>query len=129
MIAEAAPHRPITVLLVEDDTPTRIITQTILWQRFGCLVDTLSTGDRVVEVIQEGSYDILFLDCFLPGMSGFEIAQAIRSLDGEKAMTYIIGVTTIGKEQCLAAGMSDWIGKPSGVKAYEAALRRWINLA
>lgn len=77
------------MLLVEDDTITRRTPQRMLAERFGCRVDTLSTGAGVVEAVQTRRYDLLFLDCLLPGLSGFEITQAIRSLEGEAATTYI----------------------------------------
>ena len=117
------------MLLVEDDTITRRTAQKMLAERFGCRVDTLSTGAGVVEAVRTGTYDLLFLDCMLPGMSGLKITHAIRSLEGEAAKTHIIGVTTLEKAECLAAGMSDWIGKPATMEAYKAALIRWINLA
>ena len=120
-------YQPLTLVLVEDDSVTRRMTQKMLAAQFGCRVETLCTGERVVGAVCRGDYDLLFLDCMLPGMNGLEITHAIRSLAGEKATIHIIGVTAMGQAACLAAGMSNWIGKPAGVEAYKMALIRWVT--
>ena len=101
MIAHTRHYQPIKVLLVENDTVTRYMTQKVLAEYFGCRVETRDTGERVVEAVQQGAYDILFLNYLLPVMNGLEITQAIRSLGGEKATIHVIGVTAQGKAECL----------------------------
>ena len=130
-MTELTPLRQrIAVLLVEDHDATRLLTKKIL-ERLGCYVETIGTGHAVVETLYIGTYDIIFLDCVLPDMSGLEIVQAIRRLGGEYATLPIIGITAdvvrMGRAECLAAGMSDWLPKPAPVKAYADVLARWVH--
>ena len=104
------------VLVVEDNLVNQKVAALMLG-RLGCQVDVAADGRRAVEMFADSAYDLVFMDCLMPVMDGFEATNAIRQLEGSKAgRTPIVAMTANAKagdrEECLAAGMSDYITKP-----------------
>jgi two-component system sensor histidine kinase/response regulator len=69
--------------------------------------------------VQEQEYDVILMDCLMPGMDGIEAARRIRDLErglGARRRSYIIALTASGmpedRERCLAAGMDAFVRKP-----------------
>ncbi|MGD0464350.1 MAG: response regulator [Tepidisphaeraceae bacterium] len=130
MAAEAAPipavskpsaprSRPGHILLAEDN----LVNQTVaieLLQDAGFTCDLASDGNAAVEAVQRKHYDLILMDCQMPGMNGFEATWRIRRLEADGSITGprrpIIALTanavTGDRERCLEAGMDDYISKP-----------------
>jgi CheY-like chemotaxis protein len=74
-------------------------------------------------------YDLVFMDCQMPEMDGYEAAQEIRRREGPGRHVAIIAMTAdvmAGcREQCLEAGMDDFITKPVAMEALFESLQRW----
>jgi CheY-like chemotaxis protein len=81
-------------------------------------------------------YDIIFMDCQMPEMDGYDAARAIRVQEqssdhraSREFQVYIIAITANAmegdREKCLAAGMDDYITKPIRLQELQAALGRW----
>jgi CheY-like chemotaxis protein len=82
--------------------------------------------DKAVET----SYDLIFLDCQMPRMDGFEAARRLREHWGGKPQPPIWALTARAfpedRQACLEAGMSDFIAKPVDLQTLAAALEKWL---
>ena len=81
-------------------------------------------------------YDLIFMDCQMPEMDGFEATRLIREREREggpactwRAPVRIVALTANAmqgdREKCLAAGMDDYVSKPVRLRELQAALERW----
>jgi CheY-like chemotaxis protein/HPt (histidine-containing phosphotransfer) domain-containing protein len=117
------------VLLAEDNATNQIVGAMIL-RNLGCLVDIAANGREAMERVDAFLYDIVFMDCEMPEMDGFEAVAAIRRRPDSKSRLPIIAVTAQAmqgdRERCLRAGMDDYISKPVKLEDFAAALKRWM---
>ncbi|MGH8355074.1 MAG: response regulator, partial [Pseudomonas sp.] len=124
----ARPRFDAQVLLVEDNLTNQQVAVLML-RTLGCRVDVAGNGREALRMVQAAAYDLLFMDCEMPEMDGFEAAAAIRRRGDGKAQTPIVAVTAQAmqgdRERCLKAGMNDYISKPVQLEAFAAALKRW----
>ena len=116
------------VLVAEDNSANQKIASLML-QSLNCSVDVATNGAEAVEMLGALPYDVVFMDCEMPVMDGFEATKAIRAMPGGKARIPIVAVTAQAmsgdRERCLDAGMDDYITKPVQAKDFLAALERW----
>jgi PAS domain S-box-containing protein len=119
---------PLRVLVVEDD----LINQQLvvhLVENLGCEVEVAGNGIEAVALAGGQPYALIFMDCRMQEMDGFEATRRIRSAERIGRRTPIVAVTASvlpgQREKCLAAGMDDFIEKPIQVEALERALRKW----
>lgn len=102
------------VLLVEDNPVNQNLTSRLL-ERIGCMVDVASNGREACQMVNERSYDLIFMDCQMPIMDGFEATREMRSRP-ELNNIPIIALTAYAmkgdRERCVAAGMSGYLTKP-----------------
>jgi signal transduction histidine kinase/ActR/RegA family two-component response regulator len=122
---------PLTVLLVEDDLISRKVVTSLL-ERLGCQVHPAESGEQAVSAVAGGEYDVVFMDCELPGgINGFEATARIRALAEPACHTAIIAMTGHAmqgdRERCLEAGMTDYLSKPIRRRALIAALRPFLR--
>jgi two-component system, sensor histidine kinase and response regulator len=119
--------RPLRVLVVEDNVVNQRVTMLMLTE-LGCHVDLAANGREAVEMIELLPFDMVFMDCEMPEMDGFEATREIRRLQGDKHLP-IIAMTAYAlqgdRERCLAAGMDDYFSKPVKLEDFQAALERW----
>jgi PAS domain S-box-containing protein len=117
------------VLLAEDNATNQIVGALIL-RNLGCLVEVAANGREAVEMVDAFLYDIVFMDCEMPEMDGFEAAAAIRRRPDSRSRLPIIAATAQAmqgdRERCLRAGMDDYISKPVKPEDFAAALKRWM---
>jgi CheY-like chemotaxis protein len=121
--------RPWAVLLAEDNVFNQKVAQLML-TREGCTVDIVSNGLEAVKMAASKVYDMIILDCQMPGMDGFEAAAAIRNLEAQGQRTPIIAATANAfvedRSRCIAAGMDDFISKPLNKSVLHSVLRHWL---
>jgi CheY-like chemotaxis protein len=85
-----------------------------------------------VEAVETGSFDLVFMDCLMPVMDGFQASKLIRERErrGDIPPLPIVALTANAfasdREKCLAAGMSDYLSKPFDPADIEVILRKWI---
>ncbi|MBS1990779.1 MAG: response regulator [Cyanobacteria bacterium SZAS LIN-3] len=116
--------------LVVDDIPVNQKLLVFQLKHFGMSIDTASSGSEALEMMAKNNYDIVFMDCDMPRMSGFDTTAEIRRREqasGRKVP--IIGMTSHDrdgdKQKCLRSGMNEALSK--GVS--ESELRRTIATA
>ena len=127
-------RKPVRILIAEDSPLNQQVALKQL-EVLGYQADAVSDGGLAVEAQARVSYDIILMDCQMPGMNGYDATMLIRvreqELDaagtpGKRA--HVIAMTAITeadiRERCLAAGMDDFINKPVHLPELEAALRR-----
>jgi CheY-like chemotaxis protein len=78
--------------------------------------------------MHRATYDLIFLDCYMPHLDGFRTAQWIRQREGAERRTPIVAFTaSVGaSEKCFAAGMDDYVAKPAGESDLTRILTKWI---
>ena len=121
------------VLLVEDNPINQMVAQKML-ERIGLKPVLANNGVEALKVLQEQSFDLVFMDCQMPEMDGFDATREIRRLD-IKTLTQqslpIIAMTANvmsgDRERCLDVGMDDYIGKPVQREQLASVLEKWLN--
>lgn len=104
------------ILLVEDNHINQMICSRLLTQK-GHHITVANDGNSALELIRQGTtYDLVLMDCSLPGKSGLDTTREIRAMGGKNKNLPIIALTANGMEdqlkECLEAGMNDCIVKP-----------------
>jgi len=100
-----------------EDNPVNVLLMKKLLSRWDITLTIAENGEKAVEILQLGDFDVILMDLQMPVMNGFEAATAIRKLpDIKKAGTPIIALTAAAlndiKEQVRNAGMNDYVSKP-----------------
>ncbi|MEO5596856.1 MAG: PAS domain S-box protein [Lysobacteraceae bacterium] len=117
------------VLVAEDNTTNQIVASMML-RALGCRVDVAANGQEALARLEACAYDVVFMDCEMPVMDGFEATAAIRNREDAKARVPIVAVTAQAmqgdRERCLRAGMNGYISKPVKLEDFSAELRRWV---
>ena len=115
----------IRVMVAEDNVVNQRVALRML-ERLGVRADVAGNGREAVEMVKMLSYDVIFMDCQMPEMNGYEATAEIRRLEGPDRHTAIIAMTadasTRCRESCLAAGMDRFIAKPVKLEDVIAAL-------
>ncbi len=125
-------HPPRT-LVVEDNAVNQKVAVRML-ERLGLRADVAANGREAVEMCRLVPYELIFMDCQMPEMDGFAAARAIRLMEsgGHPAAT-IIAMTAEAmagtREECLAAGMDDYIAKPVKFDHLRDAVKSWAGRA
>ncbi len=115
------------VLVVDDDPVQRFVAQKQL-QRFGLDSMVATNGQQAVAVAELHTFDLILMDVQMPVMDGLEATIAIRaSVTKKNTHTPIIAVTANpDREQCVLAGMSDYLFKPVVLEELQTILNKWI---
>jgi PAS domain S-box-containing protein len=130
---EPAPSAVAPVVLLVEDNPTNQFVARKLLEKAGCRVDIVNNGAEAVERLRATAYQVVFMDCQMPVMDGYEATRRIRQMDGPVASVPIVAMTAHAmagdRERCLDAGMSDYVSKPLRPAVLNAALLRALGLA
>jgi len=122
------------ILLVEDNLINQQVALGIL-QLQGYSVTVAANGREALEALALGSFDLVLMDCHMPEMDGFECTAEIRKREqslGGKAIP-IVALTANAmaqdREECLNAGMDDYLSKPFSMQTLQEMLDRWMPQA
>jgi CheY-like chemotaxis protein/HPt (histidine-containing phosphotransfer) domain-containing protein len=121
-------------ILVAEDNPVNQRVALRQLQKLGFNADTVGNGKEALQALQRIRYDIVLMDCQMPELDGYEATRRIREIEkrqklgsGDKALR-IIAMTANAlsgdREECIEAGMNDYISKPVRMEELEAALDR-----
>ncbi len=117
------------VLVVDDNTVNQKVALRIL-EKLGIRTDVAGNGLEAVRMLRTLPYDAVFMDCQMPEMDGYEATREIRRAEKTGQHIAIIAMTADAlegaREQCLAAGMDDYIAKPVKLADLSAAIQEWV---
>ncbi len=116
------------VLLAEDNVVNQKVAAGML-QRLGCGADVAANGREALEKCAGRQYDLVFMDCHMPEMDGYDAAGELRRREGGVRRTTIIALTADAREgtreRCIRAGMDDYIVKPVRLEDLRSAIEKW----
>ncbi len=122
------PARVTRVLVAEDNAISRLLLMRLL-PRFGCEVDVAADGREAVDKLLGGRHDLVFMDCRMPGVDGYEATRLIRSAQGNGRRVPIVALTAsagaLDRQLCLTAGMDDFLTKPIVLGELQQVLFKW----
>jgi len=117
------------VLLAEDNIVNQKVAARML-EKLGCKVDVAANGDEAVHMWEKFSYRVIFMDCHMPVLDGYQATRLIRSHEKYEDHVLIIALTANAmkgeREACLGAGMDDFVTKPVRISDIEEALIRCL---
>jgi CheY-like chemotaxis protein len=120
----------VRILLAEDIDLNRRIALRML-ERLGYRADTVGNGRLAVEAVRNHPYDLVFLDVHMPEMDGFTAIREIRKFRQNAHRPVVVAMTARAmagdREQCLAAGMDDYISKPVRLDDIRAVVEKWVS--
>ncbi|MBI5617129.1 MAG: EAL domain-containing protein [Gammaproteobacteria bacterium] len=124
----AAPRR-YRVLVVEDNRTNQVVAGSMLGI-LGCEAQIAADGAAALVAFQRGAWDLVLMDCAMPGMDGYETCRNLRAMEGAGKHTPIVAMTANVEPEdvarCHGAGMDAHLGKPLLLDALAAALRAWL---
>ncbi|MBI4905063.1 MAG: response regulator [Acidobacteria bacterium] len=117
------------VAIVEDNNVNRRLAERLL-QRLGCTVTLAVNGKEALEILEQDRFDLVFMDCHMPEMDGFDTTRAIRKREAAGGPHTVVVAMTASimdrdREACEAAGMDDFIAKPISFEGVRETLLRW----
>ena len=129
------------VLLAEDHPVNRQVAVTML-ETLKCRVDVAVDGAEAIEAVQRECYDLVFLDCQMPKVDGYEAALEIRRLEEQGQLRYtgaaeqtghipLVALTAhtapVDRAHSLESGMDDFVSKPFNLRTLRGVLGRWVG--
>lgn len=125
-----AENLPLKILIVEDSAINQELLMTIL-AKMGYTADVVDNGLAAIEALEKRSYQIVFMDVQMPGMDGLTATRYIVSHWSENQRPKIIAMTASAfqedKQNCLDAGMDDYISKPIRIEQIQLMLQKWAQ--
>ncbi|HLZ87335.1 MAG TPA: response regulator, partial [Puia sp.] len=118
---------PLNILIAEDNLINQQVILYIL-QKLGYDPVIVENGRQAVDAALNTGYDIILMDLQMPEMDGLEATRLIRQsrLVDQPIIIALTANTMEGdEEECLAAGMNDYIGKPVKLEELLGKLRKW----
>lgn len=119
------------ILIVEDNIVNQKVALGML-AKLGYQVDAANNGQQALEALEKRDYDLVFMDCQMPGLDGFQSTVEIRRRESSHRHTLIIAMTAHttaeDRDRCLGAGMDDFLPKPIRIETVGKLLDRWLPL-
>ncbi|WP_018690819.1 ATP-binding protein [Algicola sagamiensis] len=129
---ETKMHLSQTKILVAEDYEINQHVLRAQLKKIGYACDVVDDGKQAFDALLNTKYDILLTDCHMPEMDGYELVQKIRATDHPHCHALpVIAITANAvkgeKENCLEAGMNDYITKPIQLEKLRQVLYLWLN--
>lgn len=118
------------ILVAEDNVISQKVASNYL-KKLNYIPLIASNGNEVIEILMKEKVDLIFMDCQMPVMDGFETTKEIRNLPSSKSRIPIIAMTANlspgEKEFCIKSGMNDYISKPVTPEKLNKILIYWFE--
>ncbi|NOT01139.1 MAG: response regulator [Phycisphaerales bacterium] len=124
-------RRVVRILLAEDNEIGQEVATMVL-REAGYTCDAVKNGQETVDAFRDGAYDLILMDCQMPGMDGFDATRAIRQAEspatGRRIPIIALTANAIkgDRERCLEAGMDDYLTKPLDPKSLIETIERFL---
>jgi CheY-like chemotaxis protein len=130
-----------SVLLAEDNPVNQMVAVEML-KSLGCIVEVVDDGRAAIEKLSAHNFDLVLMDCQMPELDGYQATRQIRKLEKTGDPSWATPVHTRGRlpiialtahavagdrENCLAAGMDDYISKPFTQEQLGSVLEKWLS--
>jgi len=131
-LSAAAERLQLHVLVVEDNPVNQAVAVGML-EALGCYVELAANGQEAINRLVAGGIDVVLMDCQMPVMDGIEATEEIRRREAQShgLRVPIVGVSAHAlqgaREECLRAGMNDFVAKPFTMAELARALRRHVR--
>jgi len=125
--------RPPSVLCVDDNPANLMLLETLLTDMGGEVV-AVSSGQQALEVVQQQSFDMVFMDVQMPGMDGRQTTEAIRrwELESGQPPLPIVALTAHAlsneRRSLLQSGLDDYLTKPISERQLAQVVLKWTGL-
>jgi len=122
---------PRKLLVVEDNLVNQQVARGRL-EKLGYEVHVAENGAAALEMLDQSCYDLIFMDCQMPVLDGYQATRRIRESEKEAAIRRIpiVAMTAHAmagdRDQCIQAGMDDYVAKPFRTEQLKAILARWL---
>jgi CheY-like chemotaxis protein len=118
------------ILLAEDDPTSQLVALAML-QKLGYKAEAVANGAEALDAVRKSRYDLVFMDCQMPEIDGYEATRRIRSLSAGIRTAPIIAMTANAlegdRQRCLEAGMDDYVTKPIELEALAGTIAKWLG--
>lgn len=119
------------LVLVAEDHPINQMVALLLLQEMGFEAHIADNGNKVLDLIKRIPYSIIFMDCQMPEMDGYQTTRTIRKQETRTGKRIpIIAMTAHAiegnRDECIAAGMDDYVSKPIDPVQLKAILDKWL---
>jgi signal transduction histidine kinase/DNA-binding response OmpR family regulator len=118
------------VVLVVDDVITNLKVVAGMLAKLGVRAELADSGRAALHAISRTPFPVIFMDCQMPGMDGFEATALIRArqcaVDGPRIIAMSANAASTDRDRCLAHGMDDYLAKPIMLSDLERVLYRWM---
>jgi len=102
-----------------------------MMKKMGVQIEVANNGIEAVEAVKEKQFDLIFMDCHMPIMDGYEATRDIRAMETGGQHVPIIALTANcvhdNEAYCLEVGMDDYMQKPFKLHELESTLHRWAG--
>ncbi|WP_419801413.1 response regulator [Mucilaginibacter sp.] len=117
---------PLNILIAEDDKMNQKLVTKVL-NKLGYEPQVAENGKDVLEIVSNKTYDLILMDVQMPEMDGLEATRMIRLCLTEQPVIIAMTANTLqgDREECLKAGMDDYIGKPVRLDGLVNIIEKW----
>jgi len=120
-------------VLVAEDNPVNQLVASRLLERLGCTVELAANGIEAIESVTSAPYALVFMDCQMPELDGFESTRRIRQAEVERGDGHRVPIVAMTAnvlpgvvEQCRECGMDDYVAKPIALEPLARVIKRWV---
>jgi PAS domain S-box-containing protein len=120
-------------ILVVEDNPVNQKVALGLLERLGCQVEIAENGEEAIQFLSTSTFDLVFMDCQMPVMDGYEATRLIRNkrTNVMDSNTLIIAMTANAmdedRKKCFEIGMNDYLAKPITLDVLKECMEKWLS--